>query len=128
MTRGPLGPKYNQKGDLFMAENIISLQELHRIFCNLAPDEIILDVRSSQEWAFCHIPQSLNIPHEEVREESQIETLKKYNKIYIHCRMGGRASKAYETLKEKGFNNIFLLKEGGMQAWIDEGLPTEKKR
>lgn len=106
-----------------MTDKMISLSDLYQISQKLPSGEVILDVRSPSEWVEGHIPGSLNIPHDFV--EDHVEELKNYKKIYIHCKMGGRAKKAFETLQENGLKNLYCLEDAGMQAWLDEGYPTE---
>ena len=48
-------------------------------------------------------------------------------KVVIHCKTGGRSTKAIRQLQEEfGFNNIYNLK-GGIIAWIDEIQPELQK-
>lgn len=104
-------------------DKMISLEQLFQSYQNLPEGEVILDVRSPEEWAQIHIPGSLNIPHDEV--ENHIDELKKYQKIFIHCRSGGRAQRAFATLKGKGLTNLYCLGDTGIMAWMDEGYPIE---
>jgi rhodanese-related sulfurtransferase len=43
------------------------------------------------------------------------------------CALGPNAARGARDLKEMGFTNVSFL-EGGMQAWVAAGLPTEKKQ
>jgi hypothetical protein len=43
----------------------------------------------------------------------------------VLCQSGGRARKAIEKLEQGGVHGCVLV-EGGTQAWIDAGLPTER--
>jgi len=66
---------------------------------------IIVDVRTVQEWNYDgHADCSINIPLAEL--ESQIETLKSYNKVTLVCRSGSRASTAKRILENAGIKNI----------------------
>ena len=43
------------------------------------------------------------------------------------CSLGPNSARGACELKEMGFSNVSFV-EGGMQAWIDAGLPTNKER
>lgn len=101
----------------------ISIDELHSRIDNLNDQELILDVRSPEEFREGHIKGAQNTPHEEVG--SIVEDLKKYETVYVHCKMGGRAKMASQTLGSSGLNNIVCVGDGGMQRWSDMSWPLE---
>ena len=45
---------------------IISIDELHEVVENMGENNLILDVRSAEEYTAGHIKGSQNTPHEEV--------------------------------------------------------------
>lgn len=103
----------------------ISMQDLYQRLPHFKEREVILDVRTPQEYQTeGHIDGSINIPHEEV--STRINELKKYERIYIHCRMGGRAQKAAQALLQAGFENLVCISENGINAWIEAGYPVTK--
>ena len=102
----------------------ISVNELHDRVQNLTPEYLILDVRSLEEFSAGHIEDAQNTPHEEVTSEAQ--GLKEYKTVYVHCKMGGRAKIAAETLQGAGLENIICVSDGGMQRWTDMGWPVAK--
>ncbi len=104
--------------------SLISLEELYEISQHLKPDEVILDVRTPQEWSLGHIKGSLNIDHQQVY--LHVDKLKAYKKITIYCRMGGRAKTAYDTLKGLGVQGLQCLGDCGFQAWCDEDYPVQR--
>ena len=101
----------------------ISIDELHERTQNLGPNDLILDVRSPQEYQEGHIKGSQNTQHEEVTPIS--EELKKYDAVYVHCKMGGRAKIASQSLEDAGLDNIVCVGDGGMQRWTEMGWPVE---
>jgi rhodanese-related sulfurtransferase len=107
-----------------MAVSQITMRDLHSKLGNLSSGEIILDVRSSDEFRAGHVPGSMNIPHDQVA--SHAERLKSYSKIYVHCQAGGRAGKAVEALSRLGLNNLICVSGSGMGDWISAGYPVEK--
>ena len=102
---------------------IISIDDLHEKFGNLSKDEIILDVRSPEEFSEGHIQGAKNTPHDQVN--SIADELKSYRNVFVHCKMGGRAQRASETLEASGLTNIICVGKGGMQRWQEQGWPVE---
>lgn len=63
---------------------------------------IIVDVRTTEEWEMDgHAECSVNYPLDEF--EDKIEELKKYDKIVLVCRSGGRAGAAQAQLMRAGY-------------------------
>ncbi|HEY1038223.1 MAG TPA: rhodanese-like domain-containing protein, partial [Bacteroidia bacterium] len=73
---------------------------------------IILDVRTSAEYATGHIDGAVNISLGTIRERYvELDTAKTY---ITTCSHGLRSVKAESLLKERGFKNVY---NGG--AWTD---------
>lgn len=107
-----------------MSKRIISLQDLANAHANLKEGEVILDVRNPDEYEQGHIPGSLNIPLGDL--EQRHEELRSYQAVYIHCKMGGRAKKAFDLLDSLGLENTHCLQEVGFVAWENEGHPVNR--
>ena len=101
----------------------ISIDELHNRIENLNDQQLILDVRSPEEFNEGHIAGAQNTPQEEVG--GIVEDLKKYETVYVHCKMGGRAKMAAGVLSGAGLNNIVCVGDGGMHRWNEMGWPLE---
>jgi phage shock protein E len=101
--------------------NTIDLTQFFEKTQNLADKEIILDVRNPDEYSEGHIKGSLNIPLPQL--ETKLSELKDYSAIYIHCKRGGRAQKAYELLSSNGVENLVCLAEFGFDHWGAQGYP-----
>ncbi|NIY14955.1 MAG: rhodanese-like domain-containing protein [Nitrospinaceae bacterium] len=101
----------------------ISIDKLHELLPELGEDDLILDVRSPGEFAEGHIKNAQNHDHESVGEIS--EELKKYKKVYVHCKMGGRAQYASDILESSGLKNIVCVSQGGMHRWMEMGWEVE---
>ena len=86
---------------------IISIDDLHDEVQKMGGNNLILDVRSAEEYSAGHIEGSQNTPHEEV--SGIAEDLKGYDNVYVHCKMGGRAKIASEALINAGLNNIVCV-------------------
>jgi rhodanese-related sulfurtransferase len=107
-----------------MSNSMITLNEFHDKHLKLGKNEIILDVRNPDEYEDAHIKGALNVPVTEVTQH--VDELKKYDQIYIHCKRGGRAKMAYESLQSAGMDNLVCVHDAGMEKWIESGFPTEK--
>jgi adenylyltransferase/sulfurtransferase len=86
----------------------------------------IIDVREPHEWQIGNLEQygSRLIPLGQF--PSRLNELNSADEIVVHCKMGGRSAKAYETLKQAGFKKIRNLK-GGILAWADQVDPNMPK-
>ena len=103
---------------------IISIDELNGKLAGLGDNDLILDVRSPEEFNSGHIMGARNEGHETVT--GIVEELKSYGTVYVHCKMGGRATIASESLVAAGLNNVVCVGNGGMERWGQMGWPIEK--
>ena len=102
----------------------ISVDQLHDLLPDLGDNDLILDVRTKEEFDDGHIKGARNVPHEEVRLIA--DELSNHSKIYIHCKMGGRAKAAADDLASSGLTNIVCVNKEGMHRWMEMGWPVEK--
>jgi rhodanese-related sulfurtransferase len=102
----------------------MSLDSFHGVHKKLEANEVILDVRRPDEFAEACIENAINIPVDQVAQ--RIDELKKYKTVYIHCKRGGRAKTAFETLKTMGLTNLVCIDDAGMDAWIERGYPVKR--
>ena len=64
--------------------------------------KLLLDVRTEEEYEQECIANSLNIPHNELRE--RLIELDKKKEIFVFCRSGQRAGFAARVLTSLGYN------------------------
>jgi len=83
---------------------------------------VVVDVRGSDDFQKSHIPGAKHIP--EVELKNRISELSKFKERPIVL-VGTRPTAAMRALKTGGFNEIAQLR-GGMTAWLEAGLPTQK--
>lgn len=102
----------------------ISVEKLRDHVEKLGPNDLVLDVRSKEEFEEGHIKGARNTNHEEVG--SIVDELKQYETVYVHCKLGGRAQVAAQTLREAGLTNIVCVSDGGILRWQEQGWPVEK--
>lgn len=62
---------------------------------------IIVDVRTKEEYDVSHVKGSINIPYDQIDENTNLD---KSKTIIVYCRSGNRSSKAYDTLKSLGYD------------------------
>ena len=92
-----------------MIENI-SIQNLNEI-----NNPNIIDIRSIEKYNNGHIPNSKNIPLEQLLIKFN-KLLNKKEKYYIYCQKGIQSKKICQILKKNNYNAINIL--GGYEAWI----------
>ena len=101
----------------------ITIDKLQELIPDMGDEDLILDVRTPEEFSEGHIAGARNQDHETV--SSIADELKQYKKVYVHCKMGGRAQKAAADLEMAGLTNIVCVSKGGMQRWMDMGWQVE---
>ena len=69
-------------------------------------NNVILDVRTPQEYNEGYIPKSVNLNIYDANEfMSKIQSLNKANNFYIYCKSGARSLQACQIMTQLGFNN-----------------------
>ena len=85
---------------------------------------VVIDVRSSEEYASGHIPGAVNIPFDQVAD--RIAEVDAPHGVALYCMIGPRARKGESALLAASYPKVFHL-EGGLAAWKAAGLPVESK-
>lgn len=101
----------------------ISIDKLHDLIPEMGSEDLILDVRTPEEFSQGHISGARNEDHESVG--TIVEELKNYKNVYVHCKMGGRAQNAASDLEMAGLTNIVCVNQGGMHRWMEMGWEVE---
>lgn len=81
---------------------------------------LLLDVRTSGEFASGHVPGAVHIPMEEV--ESRLGDIPSDIPVVLVCESGNRAGMVCELIQHERANAMVL--EGGTAAWNSAGRPT----
>ncbi len=68
--------------------------------------EVVIDVRTADEYAQGHVEGALNIEHSEIAKEIAKFRIDKSDKIILYCRSGRRSAIALESLKGLGYSNL----------------------
>ena len=86
-----------------------------------AEPPMVLDIRNPREWRAKHIPESLNIPLNHMRE--RVDEIPRGRRVAIHCAGGYRSSIAASILHQHGITNLIEM-AGGLAAWDAAKLPV----
>ena len=79
----------------------------------------VVDVRYPNEWEAGHIDGAVHIPGDYIFD--RVGELDRSRPVVTVCRSGSRSAEAARDLAGDGFDVQNL--EGGMDAWVAEGLP-----
>lgn len=99
---------------------------------NITPEEAqeliqkgatVLDVRTKEEYAEGHIENATNIDFYEPTFEEKLKELDKTKQYVVHCKSGGRSSKATDLMGQLGFVSACNVL-GGITSWEEKGLPV----
>lgn len=78
-------------------------------------EALVLDVRSEAEFATGHIPDSLNIPHTQLRDRlDEVRDAAEDRPVRVLCAAGVRSNIAHRILANNGFDSASL--SGGIQT------------
>jgi NADPH-dependent 2,4-dienoyl-CoA reductase/sulfur reductase-like enzyme/peroxiredoxin family protein/rhodanese-related sulfurtransferase/TusA-related sulfurtransferase len=90
----------------YAADNIIAGRVQSYTYDQLSTrqpnNSILLDVRSDMEHLTGHIPESISIPVDELRD--RINELDPAKEIWVYCQVGLRGYTAAQILRQHGFN------------------------
>jgi rhodanese-related sulfurtransferase len=106
-------------------QTVISARELGRVLASGAAMEL-LDVRTPGEFAAGHVPGARLVPLDDLDPVGFLKERGGDKPVYVLCQSGGRARRAIEKFRGIGFERCVLV-EGGTQAWIDCGLPVNRR-
>ncbi|MBS1773330.1 MAG: thioredoxin [Bacteroidetes bacterium] len=90
-------------------------------------NEILIDVRTPEEYMGGHIKDAVNIDWNGDSFEDKASNLDKSKPVFVYCLAGSRSAAAAEQLRKMGFNHVYELK-GGILKWRAEGFPEENKQ
>jgi len=96
-------------------------------FAHVADDKqnVILDVRTPEEFQAGHIPGALNLDVSATDFETKAALLDRSKVYLVHCASGVRSVRACDKLNHLDFPNLYNL-PGGFRGWAKAGKPVEK--
>ena len=104
----------------------ISVKELSALLED-GGELVLIDVRNPSEADVAVIPRSQLIPLARIEKGEGIDEIRRLagdRPIYVHCKLGGRSSRAVELLSQHGIDATNVA--GGIDAWsqqVDPGIP-----
>jgi peroxiredoxin family protein/TusA-related sulfurtransferase/rhodanese-related sulfurtransferase len=72
--------------------------------------KMLVDVRTKDEFEIWHIPGAVNVPLDQIREQSA--SWDKAKPVRLYCGVGFRSYLAYRTLVQTGFKDVATLSGG----------------
>jgi rhodanese-related sulfurtransferase len=95
---------------------VIPEVEVHEVV-----DEVLLDVREADEFAWGRAPNSVHIPLYEL--PARLAELPPHRPLSVICKVGARSAQATMWLLAQGVEARNV--RGGMVAWAAAGLPMD---
>jgi NADPH-dependent 2,4-dienoyl-CoA reductase/sulfur reductase-like enzyme/rhodanese-related sulfurtransferase len=103
----------------FVAENILQ-GRLNVFYWNeleeIGAADLLIDVRSPEEFAEGKIDNAINIPIDELR--NRLNEIPVDSQIYIYCEAGLRGYLAQQILRQNGYKYVRNL-SGGYRLWLN---------
>ncbi len=81
--------------------------------------DLVLDVRTGEEYARSHIKDAVLIPLMILTEK--MNEIERGQSILVYCHNGNRSKTACELLTSKGHKYVFNML-GGIESWVKKGF------
>ncbi|MEH6472855.1 MAG: rhodanese-like domain-containing protein [Halopseudomonas sp.] len=78
---------------------------------------LIIDVRTTEEYAASHLPNALHIPYQQIEKQFALLEIRKDRPVVLYCRSGNRSGIAYSILQDAGYTA--LHNGGGIGALLN---------
>lgn len=136
------GAKANDKDPnlkLLEQNDRITVEDYNTTSKNGEKAHLLIDVRSAEEFQICRLKDSINIPLNEIDDNSNVELMKDKIQsmrdtntdiaLYVVCRRGNDSQKAVKRLQKLFKEDTIEIKDiiGGIHAWskkIDSSFPV----
>jgi rhodanese-related sulfurtransferase len=103
---------------------LVSAPDAATVLNDRAPEVVLLDVRTPEEFNEVRVPGSVNVDFYAADFASQLDTLAKDVPYVVYCRSGNRSSQTMNIMRELGFLEVWDV-DGGIISWNEAGLPLE---
>lgn len=90
-----------------------------------APDFVILDVRTPEEFESGHIEGAININYHSETFVEELNKLDKAKAYLVYCRTGRRSGDTVDVMTRQGFRELYRF-NGDILKWKSERLPVVK--
>jgi len=108
----------NQQAGFFTPRKAFELIQINKT----NPNFVVIDDRPQSEFNDGHIAGAVSVPNGPDFAD-RLGKLNKNKTYLVYCPTGCGATS--RTMKQLGFKNVYEI-EGGLQAWMAEGLPIQK--
>ncbi|MGA9853524.1 MAG: rhodanese-like domain-containing protein [Gammaproteobacteria bacterium] len=98
----------------------LSPKEVTELRSASAEPVVLLDVREPWEYERVHLPDTLHIPMDEIRE--RLNELNPGQTYVVVCHHGNRSQQVAAFLQSYGFSKVINL-AGGIEAWASSLEP-----
>jgi len=106
----------------FPTVHTLSTQHLATWLSSGKEPPVLLDVRTSEEFAVSHLPTARHTPDADAVEEIALAL---EQPIVAYCSVGYRSARLVAQLQNRGFTQVYNL-EGSLFQWANEGRPLER--
>ena len=89
-------------------------------------DALVIDLRSTDEFVKGHVLGARNVPLGDLERRAPELDKNKAKPVIVYGADPNRAAPALPLLRKAGFSDVRNL-AGGYPAWLQAGLPVEKK-
>ena len=103
---------------------LVSASDAAAVLDERAPDVVLLDVRTLEEFNEVRVPGSVNVDFYAADFAAQLDTLPKDVPYVVYCRSGNRSSQTMDIMRDLGFSEVWDV-DGGIISWNEAGLPLE---
>jgi rhodanese-related sulfurtransferase len=86
---------------------------------------VVIDVSEPAEFAAGHVVGSRNLPVGQIETATKVLPTNKTLPVVVVCPTGSRAGRAAALIAKLGHEKVVVL-QGGLAAWREANLPTEK--
>ena len=89
-------------------------------------EAVLIDVREESDWREGHAVGARHLSRGVIELEIEEQVPDPSQPIICYCGGGSRSALVAESLQKMGYTNVCSL-AGGMKAWREAVLPTEKQ-
>ncbi len=89
------------------------------------PAIVVIDVRTEGEFKAGHVKGGALIDVFDKEFAAKVGKLDRSKTYLVHCKVGGRSTRALATFEKLGFQQVVHM-DGGFDAWKAAGLPVAK--
>lgn len=104
---------------------LVSATEASTVLADRAPEVVLLDVRTPEEFNEIRVPGSVNIDFYANNFAAQLDQLPKDVPYVVYCRSGNRSSSTMDIMRDLGFTEVWDV-DGGIISWSEADLPLTR--